>query len=88
MFLFVHFIAIVQREHKNLFITLEVVFQVAERLKCSNDPALQLEAVELAPPHQISGLQLFRQLNAKASRKQVLPIVRCAAESLKKPCER
>jgi hypothetical protein len=74
-------------QHKNLFITLEVVFQVTEWLKCSTDPALQLEAVQLAPPHQISGLQLFRQLNVKASRKQVLPIVRCVAESLKKLCE-
>jgi inorganic pyrophosphatase/exopolyphosphatase len=64
-----------------------VAHKVAEQLKCSTDPALQLEAVELAPPHRIPGLQLFRQLNTKASRKQVLPIVRRAAESLKKRCE-
>lgn len=64
-----------------------VAHEVTEQLKCSTDPALRLEAVELVPPHQISGLQLFRQLNIKASRKQVLPIVRRAAESLEKRCE-
>ncbi|GFG35397.1 hypothetical protein Cfor_10127 [Coptotermes formosanus] len=65
----------------------EVAHEVIEWLKRSTDPALELEAVELAPPHQIPGLQLFRQLNIKVSRKQVLPIVRCAAESLVKQCQ-
>lgn len=61
--------------------------EVIECLRSSTDPALELESVELASEHQIPGLQLFRQLNIKASRKQVLPIVRCAAECVVKHCQ-
>ncbi|XP_023708607.1 exopolyphosphatase PRUNE1 isoform X2 [Cryptotermes secundus] len=62
-----------------------------EVIKClmnSTDPALQLESFEVASENHIPGLQLFRQLNAKASRKQVLPIVRCAAECIVKRCQK
>ncbi|XP_021921029.1 exopolyphosphatase PRUNE1 isoform X2 [Zootermopsis nevadensis] len=64
----------------------EVALELVTCLRTSTDPALQLEPVEVATQHQVPGLQLFRQLNVKASRKQVLPIVRCAAEFALKHC--
>jgi hypothetical protein len=86
---YAHFVHSVQRMQRNLSIIYEFLFffQVIECLRSSTDPSLQLESVELAPEHQIPGLQLFRQLNIKASRKQVLPIVRCAAECIVKHCQ-
>jgi hypothetical protein len=56
-------------------------------LRSCTDPALQLESVALTPERQVPGLHLFRQLNIKASRKQVLPIVRCAAECIVGHCQ-
>ncbi|XP_069670608.1 exopolyphosphatase PRUNE1-like isoform X2 [Periplaneta americana] len=50
----------------------EAAHKLVECLKSSTDPVLQLEDVS----NLIPGLQLFKQLNVKASRKQVLPVVR------------
>ncbi|KAJ9575630.1 hypothetical protein L9F63_007491, partial [Diploptera punctata] len=50
--------------------------QMVSCLMKSRDPELLLEVVET----QVPGLQLFNQLNVKASRKQILPVVKHAAQ--------